>query len=348
MVEKPCLVVVLSHKAGPDKLFASIRSWLDLQHWARLRFVLVVGQSGPIPNDLTDIVSLVCLDSSDGWSGGDGNLRRQAGLNEALSLRADAVLFSDAKIRALQASVIRLAHWLKYEMDEVPVLAGYYTRDKAECGLLPRFALHGFPRKAPAPSRATSTRKAQGRCGLKTCPDTGAFALSRLAAVGLNEKGGFPEEFTLSLEGSETVQRLLAAGFQIHCDDDFFVQCKAPSDMAAFCQEWLQKGWAAARFQQGTCVSKFGARGVAQARFTILALGLLVIGLSTYPARTAALAALSVFLVGLFSFLRYRRPIALLFGVPSLLAAVSYAAGFLLFKIRRGKVDEVENRLLVT
>lgn len=348
MEEDPCLVVVLAHRDGPGALFASIYSWLELQHWARLRFVLVVGETGPVPNDLTDIVSLVHFDKSNGWSSGDGNLRRQAGLNEALSLQADAILFTEPKIRALQASVIRLAHWLKYEMDETPVFAGYYTRDKAERGLLPRFAQHGFPRKAPAPSRTAlpQTVRDDGRC--KNCPDTGALALSHQAARALNEKGGFPDEFTISLEGSKTVQRLLAAGYRIHCDDDFFVQCKSPSELAAFCRDWLQSGWAAARFQEGTCVSKLGARRVAQARLTIFLLGLLAVGLTIYPVRTMAVSTLLVLLVGIVSFWRYRRPIALLFGIPFLLAAVSYAMGFLLFKIRRGKIGEVESRLFVT
>lgn len=271
--------------------------------------------------------------------GRDTNCRRSLGLNKALELGADYVLFTDVKMSFSDSSTIERAIKIMTENDK-HVLCGmiHSEHNWREAGWSWLKFIQGY-------SDAALVKKLPEFPKLKIVDwdnsgdsesfvVTGCLMLDRHAAEILHEVGGPPKDYTISYEDYATGMRLLNANLSILVTSQVYGEHEHRSSLNGIITEHLRSGWAAAQLYTENPTFGYAKRRWKQAVVLPLLMatwGMLALLFSTYLLLTTILG---LTLLCTANSVKHRHVFAFAYPLINIFAILCFLFGFWDYKLR--------------
>lgn len=194
----------------------------------------------------------VVFDRPENHVGRDTNYRRSLGLNKALELGADFVLFTDVKMSFSNSSTLERAIQMMKENDTHVICGMIQSEHNWNEGMwtwmkfIQGYSDAALVKKLPEfPNQKIIDLENSGQS--ESFVVTGCLLLDAHSARILRGVGGPPKDYTISYEDYATGMRLLKANLKILVTNQIFGEHEHRATLKGIVTEHLRSGWAAAQ-----------------------------------------------------------------------------------------------------
>ena len=281
----------------------------------------------------------IAFDRPEDHVGRDTNCRRSLGLNKALELGADYVLFTDVKMSFSDSSTLEKAIMLMTENDK-HVLCGmihsehnWREGDWSWLKFIQGYSDAALVKKLPEfPELKTVDWNNSGDS--ESFVVTGCLILDQHAAKILRGVGGPPKDYTISYEDYSTGMRLLNANLKILVTNQVYGEHEHRASLKGIVTEHLRSGWAAAQLYTEDPTFGYAKRRWKQALALPLLMatwGMLTLLFSTYLL-FATIFGLTLLCTA--NTVKHKHPFAFIYPLINILAILCFLFGFWDYKLR--------------